>query len=341
MSKILLTGGAGYIGSHTCVELLELGYEVVIYDNFSNSNFEAIKRVENITRKTIKFIEGDIRDELKLMNSLEGYDAVMHFAGLKAIGESITTPLEYYDNNVQGTLCLLRAMKKLNIKKLVFSSSAAVYGNPQTCPIDESFPVGETTNPYGTSKYMIERILEDLYTSDCSFKIAILRYFNPIGAHESGLIGEDPNGVPNNLMPYISQVAVKKLEFLNIFGSDYETKDGTGVRDYVHVVDLANAHVKAVEYLENQASVSSVLKVNIGTGSGYSVLDIVKAFEKASGQKIPYRIVNRRAGDVASCYSNPQKAKDILGWEAKFSLDDMCKSSWNWQKKNPNGYEKT
>jgi len=343
MRTVFLTGGAGYIAAHTLIELKKANFDFVVFDNLSNSSKESLKRVEKIIDSKVKFVKGDIRDKKALRKVFEKYsiDSVIHLAGLKVVGESVAKPLEYYDNNVVGTISLLEVVQEFNCKKIVFSSSATVYGNPQTCPIDESFPVGETTNPYGTSKYMIERILEDLYTSDCSFKIAILRYFNPIGAHESGLIGEDPNGVPNNLMPYISQVAVKKLEFLNIFGSDYETKDGTGVRDYVHVVDLANAHVKAVEYLENQTSVSSVLKANTGTGVGYSVFDIVKAFEKASGQKIPYRIVNRRAGDVASCYSNPQKAKDILGWEAKFSLDDMCKSSWNWQKKNPNGYEKT
>ncbi|WP_265936990.1 UDP-glucose 4-epimerase GalE [Aliarcobacter skirrowii] len=267
-------------------------------------------------------------------------DSVIHFAGLKAVAESVAKPLKYYDNNVVGTIKLLEVMREFDCKKIVFSSSATVYGNPKSCPIDESFDVGATTNPYGTSKYMIERILEDLYISDNSFKIAILRYFNPVGAHESGLIGENPNGIPNNLMPYISQVAVGKLKELSVFGSDYETKDGTGVRDYIHVVDLANAHVKAIEYLGNETSASSILKVNIGTRTGYSVLDMIKAFEKASEQKIPYKLVPRRAGDIATCYSNPQKAKEILGWEAKHNLEDMCKSSWNWQSKNPKGYGK-
>lgn len=339
---ILITGGAGYIATHTLVELKKANFDFVVYDNFSNSSKEALKRVKKITGAKIKFVKGDIRDKKALRKVFKKYeiDSVIHFAGLKAVAKSVANPLSYYDNNVVGTIKLLEVMQEFDCKKIVFSSSATVYGNPETCPIDESFPVGGTTNPYGTSKYMIERILEDLYISDNSFKIAILRYFNPVGAHESGLIGEDPNGIPNNLMPYISQVAVGKLKELSVFGSDYETKDGTGVRDYIHVVDLANAHVKAIEYLGNETSASSVLKVNIGTGDGYSVLDMIKAFEKASGQKIPYKLVHRRAGDIATCYSNPQKAKEILGWEAKHNLEDMCKSSWNWQNKNPKGYGK-
>ena len=339
---ILITGGAGYIATHTLVELKKANFDFVVYDNFSNSSKEALKRVKKITGAKVKFVKGDIRDKKALRKVFKKYeiDSVIHFAGLKAVGESVAKPLKYYDNNVVGTIKLLEVMREFDCKKIVFSSSATVYGNPKSCPIDESFDVGATTNPYGTSKYMIERILEDLYISDNSFKIAILRYFNPVGAHESGLIGENPNGIPNNLMPYISQVAVGKLKELSVFGSDYETKDGTGVRDYIHVVDLANAHVKAIEYLGNETSASSVLKVNIGTGTGYSVLDMIKAFEKASGQKIPYKLVPRRAGDIATCYSNPQKAKEILGWEAKHNLEDMCKSSWNWQSKNPRGYGK-
>ena len=339
---ILITGGAGYIATHTLVELKKANFDFVVYDNLSNSSKEALKRVKKITGAKIKFVKGDIRDKKALRKVFKTYsiDSVIHFAGLKAVGESVAKPLKYYDNNVVGTIKLLEVMREFDCKKIVFSSSATVYGNPKSCPIDESFDVGATTNPYGTSKYMIERILEDLYISDNSFKIAILRYFNPVGAHESGLIGENPNGIPNNLMPYISQVAVGKLKELSVFGSDYETKDGTGVRDYIHVVDLANAHVKAIEYLGNETSASSILKVNIGTGTGYSVLDMIKAFEKASGQKIPYKLVPRRAGDIATCYSNPQKAKEILGWEAKHNLEDMCKSSWNWQSKNPKGYGK-
>src|SRR5574344_567005 len=316
---ILITGGAGYIATHTLVELKKANFDFVVYDNLSKSSKKALKRVKKITGAKVKFVKSNIRDKKALIKVFKKYeiDSVIHFAGLKAVAESVANPLSYYDNNVVGTIKLLEVMREFDCKKIVFSSSATVYGNPKSCPIDESFDVGATTDPYGTSKYMIERILEDLYISDNSFKIAILRYFNPVGAHESGLIGENPNGIPNNLMPYISQVAVGKLESLNIFGNDYETKDGTGVRDYIHVVDLANAHVKAIEYLnsENYNFINS--KINIGTGAGYSVLDMIKAFEKASGQKIPYKLVPRRAGDIATCYSNPQKAKEILGWEAK------------------------
>ena len=339
--KILITGGAGYIATHTLVELKKANFDFVVYDNFSNSSKEALKRVKKIIGKKVKFIKGDIRDKKALRKVFKKYsiDSVIHFAGLKAVGESVAKPLKYYDNNVVGTIRLLEVMQEFDCKKIVFSSSATVYGNPETCPIDESFPVGGTTNPYGTSKYMIERILEDLYISDNSFKAVILRYFNPVGAHESGLIGEDPNGIPNNLMPYISQVAVGKLENLSVFGSDYETKDGTGVRDYIHVVDLANAHVKAIKYLNSNKYLFENSKINIGTGIGYSVLDMVKAFERASGKKVSYKIVDRRAGDIASCYANPQKAKEILDWEAKFNLEDMCSSSWKWQNKNPNGYK--
>lgn len=340
--KVLITGGAGYIGSHTLVELAKENYHFIVYDNLSNSSQESLKRVSKIIGKDIAFIEGDIRDTTKLKEVFTNHsiDSVIHFAGLKAVGESVAKPLEYYDNNVVGTLRLLEVMKEFDCKKIVFSSSATVYGDPATTPILENFPVGGTTNPYGTSKYMIERILEDLYISDSSFKIAILRYFNPVGAHESGTIGEDPNGIPNNLMPFISQVAVGKRECLSVFGSDYDTHDGTGVRDYIHVVDLANAHVKAIDYLNNSKLniQNSPLKVNIGTGVGYSVLDVVEAFKLASGVYIPYELVLRRAGDIAKCYANPSFAKEVLGWEATINLEQMCIDSWRWQSNNPNGY---
>lgn len=339
--KILITGGAGYIGSHTLISLAKSGYDFIVFDNLSNSSKESIKRVEKIINKSISFEEGDIRDKKALSEVFKKYDidSVIHFAGLKAVGESVEKPLKYYDNNINGTLVLLEVMAEFNCKKLVFSSSATVYGNPITNPIKESFPTGGTTNPYGTSKYMIEKILEDLYISDNSFKIVILRYFNPVGAHESGMIGEDPNGIPNNLMPYISQVAVGKREFLSVFGGDYDTVDGTGVRDYIHVVDLAFGHVKAINYL-NSKECMEPLFVNLGTGKGYSVLDMVKAFEKACGKKVPYKIVDRRAGDIATCFADPSFAKEILGWEAKKSIEDMCFDSWTWQKNNPNGYNK-
>jgi len=339
--KILITGGAGYIGSHTLISLAKSGYDFIVFDNLSNSSKESIKRVEKIINKSISFEEGDIRDKKALSEVFKKYDidSVIHFAGLKAVGESVEKPLKYYDNNINGTLVLLEVMAEFNCKKLVFSSSATVYGNPITNPIKESFPTGGTTNPYGTSKYMIEKILEDLYISDNSFKIVILRYFNPVGAHESGMIGEDPNGIPNNLMPYISQVAVGKREFLSVFGGDYDTVDGTGVRDYIHVVDLAFGHVKAIDYL-NSKECMEPLFVNLGTGKGYSVLDMVKAFEKACGKKVPYKIVDRRAGDIATCFADPSFAKEVLGWEAKKSIEDMCFDSWTWQKNNPNGYNK-
>ena len=335
---ILVTGGAGYIGSHTLIELAEAGLDFIVYDNLSNSSQESLRRVEKIIERKVEFIEGDIRDSAKLdmLFSKQRIDAVIHFAGLKAVGESVEKPLEYYDNNVVGTLRLLEAMKKHNCKKIVFSSSATVYGDPESVPIKEDFPVGATTNPYGTSKYMIERILQDLQKSDSSFKIAILRYFNPVGAHKSGLIGEDPNGIPNNLMPFISQVAVGKREFLNVFGNDYPTVDGTGVRDYIHVVDLAKAHVKAIEYLHNPKY--NPLIVNLGTGKGYSVLEIVAAFSKACGREIPYKITARRTGDIAECYADPSFAKAELGWQANLSIEDMCQDSWRWQNNNPQGY---
>lgn len=339
--KILITGGAGYIGSHTLISLAKSGYDFIVFDNLSNSSKESIKRVEKIINKSISFEEGDIRDKKALSEVFKKYDidSVIHFAGLKAVGESVEKPLKYYDNNINGTLVLLEVMKEFDCKKLVFSSSATVYGNPTTNPIKESFSTGGTTNPYGTSKYMIEKILEDLYISDNSFKIVILRYFNPVGAHESGMIGEDPNGIPNNLMPFISQVAVGKREFLSVFGGDYDTVDGTGVRDYIHVVDLAFGHVKAIDYLNSKECIEPLF-VNLGTGKGYSVLDMVKAFEKACGKKVPYKIVDRRAGDIATCFADPSFAKEVLGWEAKKSIEDMCFDSWTWQKNNPNGYNK-
>ena len=342
MNKILITGGAGYIGSHTLIELNNAGYEFIVYDNLSNSSEESLKRVEKIMGKNITFIQGDIRDTKKLQEVFSKYqiESVIHFAGLKAVGESVEKPLEYYDNNVVGTLRLLEVMKEFKCKKIVFSSSATVYGDPVTTPIKEDFAVGATTNPYGTSKYMIERILEDLYISDNSFKIAILRYFNPVGAHESGTIGEDPNGIPNNLMPFISQTAVGKREYLSVFGSDYDTHDGTGVRDYIHVVDLAYGHVKAIDYLNNSNEIKP-LKVNLGTGIGYSVLDVVKAYEKASAKKIPYKLVKRRTGDIAKCYADPIYAKEVLNWEAKKTINDMCEDSWKWQSNNPNGYNES
>lgn len=337
---ILVTGGAGFIGTHTLVELSGSGYDFIVYDNLSNSSKKSIKAVERIINKNITMIEGDIRDIKKLEKVFSQYtiDSVIHFAGLKAVGESVEKPLEYYDNNVVGTIRLLEVMKKFNCKKIVFSSSATVYGDPATTPIKEDFPIGSTTNPYGTSKYIVERILNDVYTSDNSFKIGILRYFNPVGAHKSGMIGEDPNGIPNNLMPFISQVAVGKREFLSVFGSDYDTHDGTGVRDYIHVVDLANAHVKTIEYFNKNSTMQQPLIVNIGTGIGYSVLDMVKAFEKVISKEISYKIVKRRPGDIAKCYTEPSYAKRILNWEAKRNLYDICKDSWNWQSHNPNGF---
>ena len=339
--SILITGGAGYIGSHTLVELANANYDFIVYDNLSNSSQESLKRVEKIIGKSITFINGDIRDTQKLKEVFSSHtiNSVIHFAGLKAVGQSVEQPLEYYDNNVLGTLRLLEVMKEFGCKKIVFSSSATVYGDPATTPILENFPVGGTTNPYGTSKYMIERILEDLYVSDNTFKIVILRYFNPVGAHKSGTIGEDPNGIPNNLMPFIAQTAVGKREYLSVFGNDYDTHDGTGVRDYIHVVDLAYGHVKAIEYLDTNENIKPLI-VNLGTGTGYSVLDVVKAFEKASGKEVPYKLVDRRAGDIAKCFANPSYAKEILAWVAKRNLDEMCEDSWRWQSNNPNGYNK-
>ena len=331
--KILITGGAGYIGSHTCVELLHAGHKIVVFDNFSNSIPEALKRIEKITHKPITFIEGDVRDEEALEKALLGCDAVIHFAGLKAVGESVEKPLEYYNNNVHGTLCLLRVMKKMGIKKLIFSSSATVYGDPEFLPLTEEHSL-RTTNPYGHTKLVVEDILRALHTSDTSWSIAILRYFNPVGAHESGLIGEDPQGIPNNLMPYIAQVAVGRRESVNVFGNDYDTPDGTGVRDYIHVVDLALGHLQALDILDTPQCTA----INLGTGKGYSVLDVIHAFEKASGKKVPYTIAPRRAGDIAACYAESSKAKSLLGWRAKYDLAKMCESSWNFQLQNPKGY---
>lgn len=341
--KILITGGAGYIGSHTLIELSNAGYKFVVFDNLSNSSKKSIKRVEKIIKTPIAFEEGDIRDKKALNKVFKKYkiDSVIHFAGLKAVGESVENPLEYYDNNIVGTLKLLEVMKNNNCKKIVFSSSATVYNEVDAqnyIPLKENFPTGSITNPYGRTKYFIEEILKDLYLSDPEFKIVILRYFNPVGAHKSGTIGEDPNGIPNNLMPYISQTAVGKREYLSVFGGDYPTPDGTGVRDYIHVVDLANAHVKALDYLNNQST--NPLIVNIGTGIGYSVLDMIKAFEKASGKKVPYQIVQRRTGDISTCYSDSSFAKEVLSWESKKTIDDMCIDSWKWQNQNPNGYNK-
>ena len=344
--KILITGGAGYIGSHTLIELSNAGYKFVVFDNLSNSSKKSIKRVEKIIKTPIFFEEGDVRDKKALNKVFKKYkiDSVIHFAGLKSVGESVQNPLEYYDNNIVGTLKLLEVMKKNNCKKLVFSSSATVYNEVDAqnyTPLKENFPTGVTTNPYGRTKYFIEEILKDLCLSDLKFKIAILRYFNPVGAHESGTIGEDPNGIPNNLMPYISQTAVGKREFLSVFGGDYPTHDGTGVRDYIHVVDLANAHVKALNYLnsKNKQTVNPLI-VNIGTGVGYSVIDMIKAFEKVSGKKVPYKIVQRRLGDISTCYSDSSYAKEVLNWESKKTIDDMCADSWKWQSNNPNGYSK-
>ncbi|MEA3418031.1 MAG: UDP-glucose 4-epimerase GalE [Campylobacterota bacterium] len=331
--KIFVTGGAGYIGSHTCVELIDAGHEVVVYDNLCNSSLQALRRVERITGKQVTFIEGDIRDEDSMSKAMQGCDAVIHFAGLKAVGESVEKPLEYYDNNVNGTLCLLRAMKSNDIKKIVFSSSATVYGDPEKLPLTEDHPL-RTTNPYGQTKLVIEEILRDLYKSDESWSISILRYFNPVGAHESGLIGEDPQGIPNNLMPFVAQVAVGRREFLQVFGDDYDTHDGTGVRDYIHVVDLALGHLRALESL-NQSQCEAI---NLGTGNGYSVLDVVNAFSKASKKEVAYRIAPRREGDIAACYANASKAKKFLDWEATRDMMQMCQDSWHWQSKNPEGY---
>ena len=338
MSTVLVTGGAGFIGSHTSVELLNAGYDIIILDNFVNSKPESLKRIKELTGKDFKFYQADIRDEEAMTKVFaeNKIDAVIHFAGLKSVLQSVKEPLNYYDNNIAGTVCLCRVMDKAGCKKLVFSSSATVYGSKNPSPLREDMPTGGTTNPYGTTKYFIEQILQDLCISDSEWGVSILRYFNPIGAHKSGRIGEDPNGIPGNLMPYITQVAIGKLECLNVCGNDYPTPDGTGVRDYIHVVDLALGHIKALDRL---LKVKGCEVYNLGTGKGYSVLDVVKAFEKASGIKINYRIAPRRAGDVACCYADATKAKEVLGWQAQYDIDDMCADSWRWQSQNPNGLE--
>jgi len=335
---ILVTGGAGYIGSHTCIELLNKGYEIIVVDNFSNSKPESLKRVSEITGKTFKTYHVDLlnKEQLEDVFFVNDIDAVIHFAGLKAVGKSVAAPLEYYQNNVTGTITLCQIMKRYGVKKLVFSSSATVYGSINQVPISEDSKLG-AVNPYGRTKQMIEEILRDLYYSDQDWSIALLRYFNPIGAHSSGRIGEDPKGIPNNLMPYISQVAVGKLESLSVFGDDYSTIDGTGVRDYIHVVDLAIGHLRALEKLN---STSGIDAYNLGTGRGYSVLEMIEAFERASGEKIPYIIKDRRPGDSAICYANPSKAREQLGWKADRGIDVMCEDTWRWQKNNPNGFGK-
>ena len=331
--SILVTGGAGYIGSHTVVELLNEGREVVIIDNFSNSKPEVLEKIKEITQKDFKFYEIDYLDKKSLEKVFEEneIEAVMNFAGYKAVGESVKKPLEYYENNISGAIVLLQTMKKYNVKKFIFSSSSTVYGEPEIIPITEECKTGGTTNPYGTTKFYIEQILQDLYNSDNTWDIAILRYFNPVGAHESGLIGEEPQGIPNNLMPYIVRVASGQLEQLSIFGNDYDTHDGTGVRDYIHVVDLAQGHIKALEKIEKENT--GIYIYNLGTGTGYSVLDMVKAFEESTGRNVNYKIVERRPGDIATCYSNPNKAKKELGWEATKTLKDMCKDSWKYIQK--------
>ena len=337
--NVLVTGGAGYIGSHTCVELLNCGYGVVVIDNLVNSNVKSIERIQAITGKDVAFYEEDVRnsDALDTIFKKHDIDCVIHFAGLKAVGESVRMPLEYYDNNMISTIRLCEAMKEHDVKNIVFSSSATVYSSDNEMPLKETSNTGHCTNPYGWTKYMNEQIIRDTANAVEGWSVALLRYFNPIGAHPSGLIGEDPKGIPNNLMPYISQVAVGKLDHLNVFGNDYDTPDGTGVRDYIHVCDLAAGHVAAIDYMLKGNKGENVF--NLGTGQGYSVLEMVKAFEKATGQKIPYEIVARRPGDVATVYADPDKSANLLGWKAKYNLEDMCKDTWNWQKNNPNGYE--
>ena len=336
--RILVTGGAGYIGSHTCLELLNQGHEVVVFDNLSNSSEESLNRVKTLTGKDLTFYKADMldREAMERIFSQEKIDAVIHFAGLKAVGESVAKPLEYYYNNITGTLILCDVMRKHGVKKIIFSSSATVYGDPAFIPITEECPKGQCTNPYGWTKSMLEQILTDIQKADPEWSVILLRYFNPVGAHESGLIGEDPKGIPNNLMPYVAQVATGKLECIHVFGNDYPTPDGTGVRDYIHVVDLARGHIAAIKACEN----SGVHVYNLGTGIGYSVLDMIHAFEKACGKKLPYVIDGRRAGDIASCYASSEKAEKELGWKAEYNLEDMCASQWKWQSQNPDGYNK-
>ena len=335
MSKILVTGGAGFIGSHTCVEFLDSNYEVVVLDNLSNSKEEAIRRIEKITGKSVIFYKADMRDETAVRKIFEEQEisALVHFAGLKAVGESVEKPLEYYENNLNGTFVLLKVMREFGCKTFVFSSSATVYGMNNPVPYVEGMPTS-ATNPYGYTKVMIEQILSDICNADPEFKAVALRYFNPIGAHKSGLIGEDPNGIPNNLLPYIGQVAIGKLKQLSVFGNDYDTPVGTGIRDYIHVVDLAKGHVCALDYAKDH---NGFIPINLGTGNGVSVLEIVKAYEKACGHAIPYQITGRRAGDIASSYANAERAKELLGWEALETIDTMCQDSWNFMQKNPNG----
>lgn len=338
--SILVTGGAGFIGSHTLVELFNAGYEAVVVDNFVNSSAESIHRVEELTGKKVKFYEADIRDREEMERIFEEnkIDGVIHFAGLKAVGESVSKPVEYYDNNIGGTLNLIEVMRDYGVKNIVFSSSATVYGDPAFVPITEECPKGACTNPYGWTKSMLEQILSDVQKADPEWNVILLRYFNPIGAHRSGRIGENPNGIPNNIMPYITQVAIGKLEKLTVFGGNYPTHDGTGVRDYIHVVDLAAGHVKAIEKLKTNPG----LKIyNLGTGHGYSVLDLINAFEKVNNVKVPYVIGPNRSGDIAECYSDASLAKKELGWEAEYGIEDMCRDSWNWQSKNPEGYSKS
>ncbi|MCI6915349.1 MAG: UDP-glucose 4-epimerase GalE [Lachnospiraceae bacterium] len=335
---ILVTGGAGFIGSHTCVELLDAGYDVVVYDNLYNASEKSLERVKELTGKEVTFVKGDILDPVMLEKVFteNKIESVIHFAGLKAVGESVAKPWEYYNNNIAGTLTLVDAMRKHGCKNIIFSSSATVYGDPAEIPITENCPKGQCTNPYGWTKSMLEQILSDIQKADNEWNVILLRYFNPIGAHPSGRMGENPNGIPNNLMPYITQVAVGKLKELGVFGNDYDTPDGTGVRDYIHVVDLAKGHVAALSKIQENPG----LKIyNLGTGHGYSVLDIVTNFEKANGIKIPYSIKPRRAGDIATCYCDPALAKTEMGWEAQYGIEEMCRDSWNWQKNNPNGYE--
>ena len=335
--RILVTGGAGYIGSHTCVELLKEGYDVTIVDNLYNASKKAVERVERITGKKVTFYKEDIcsRTAMEQIFEREAVDAVIHFAGYKAVGESVAKPVEYYQNNLVGTLTLCDVMRKHGVKNIIFSSSATVYGDPAEIPITENCPKGTCTNPYGWTKWMLEQVLTDIQTADPEWNVILLRYFNPIGAHKSGLIGEDPKGIPNNLLPYVAQVAIGKLKCLGVFGNDYDTPDGTGVRDYIHVVDLARGHVKAVQKLAAREGVSIY---NLGTGKGYSVLDVVHAFEKACGHEIPYEIKPRRAGDIAACYCDPRKAREELGWEAAYGIEEMCEDSWRWQTQNPDGY---
>ena len=337
--SILVAGGAGYIGSHTCVELLEAGYDVVVVDNLYNASPESLKRVEKITGKTVTFYEADILDKDALSKVFDAHEieAVIHFAGYKAVGESVQKPIEYYHNNMTGTLVLCDVMREHGVKNIVFSSSATVYGDPAQIPITENCPKGQPTNPYGWTKSMLEQVLTDIHTSDPEWNVILLRYFNPIGAHKSGMIGEDPKGIPNNLLPFVAQVAVGKREVLGVFGNDYDTPDGTGVRDYIHVVDLAAGHVKAIEKLREKPGVEVY---NLGTGNGYSVLEVVAAFERACGHSIPYEIKPRREGDIATCYCDPQKAKEDLGWVAKYGIDEMCEDAWRWQSTNPDGYAK-